>query len=165
MIRFEVVSRFTNDPMEINLPKRQTLNAVAYDFEAAENITIPSLFQQVWENISRLEPIDIKSYLVPTGIKATFPDGVGLFLANRSGGPKIGLVLANAIGVVDKDFYSNSSNDGEIQFQFYNFSLKPLHIKKGQRIGQGWFAPILLCDDDQPVNRKRAGGHGHTGLL
>ena len=97
MRRFERVEMYKNDTT-IQLPQRQTYNAAAYDFQAAENMIIPSLFQQVREHISRVEPPAIQPYLVKTGVKAIFPSDEALFIANRSGGPKRGLVLANAIG-------------------------------------------------------------------
>ena len=44
-----------------------------------------------------------------------------LILANRSSNPgKKGLILANSIGVIDKDYYGNPDNDGHIMFAFYN---------------------------------------------
>ena len=48
-------------------------------------------------------------------------------------------------------------------FAFYNFSLRPIHIKKGERIGQGWFGKVYLVDDDEPVNRERKSGFNSTG--
>ena len=38
---FAVVSKYKDK--NINLPKRQTKNAVGYDFEAAEDVVIPSI--------------------------------------------------------------------------------------------------------------------------
>ena len=162
MIYFEKVEKYKNDK-SINIPQRQTYDSIAYDFEAAEDTVIPSLFQQVWDNITKLEPIAIKPYLVKTGIKADFPRNTGLFIANRSGGPKKGLVLANSIGVIDSDYYCNPDNDGEIAFAFYNFSLKSLVIKKGERIGQGWFTKIQYVTNDQPVKKMRESGFNSTG--
>ena len=44
-----------------------------------------------------------------------------LLLYNRSSNPKKkGLILANSVGVVDKDYYGNVDNDGHIMFAFYN---------------------------------------------
>ena len=44
-----------------------------------------------------------------------------LILANRSSNPgKKGLILANSIGVIDKDYYGNKDNDGHIMFAFFN---------------------------------------------
>lgn len=164
-IKFEPVKRIVESEIEYNIPAFQTSNAVACDFEAIEDMVIPSLFGQVWEGLSRLEPPTIKPYLVRTGLKATFPHSVGLFIANRSGGPKRGLVLANSIGVIDADYYSNPDNDGEIMFAFYNFSLSPIHIRKGERIGQGWFARTYKAQNSPVKPKKREGGFNSTGKI
>jgi dUTP pyrophosphatase len=87
-----------------------------------------------------------------------------LFMYNRSGNPiKKLIMLANGVGVVDSDYYGNESNDGAIMFQFWNFGIKPIHIVKGERIGQGVFKKFLLVDDDTTPKKKRKGGHGSTG--
>lgn len=154
MIRFEVVSRFTNEPLEIKLPKRQTKNAAAYDFEAAESIIIPAV----------MDKNDTKPTLIPTGIKAKMPGHICLIIANRSGGPKRGLVLANGIGIIDADYYDSSENEGEIFFAFYNITDIPIFIKKGERIGQGFFQHIIHCDGDEAEDRVRQGGYNSTGV-
>lgn len=74
---------------------------------------------------------------------------------------KKGLVLANSVGVVDCDYYSNSSNDGEILFAFYNYTTKPVVIEKGERIGQGVFQQFLVVDNDN-ADGIREGGFGST---
>lgn len=105
----------------------------------------------------------LKPTLVPTGVKADMNDDEALFLYNRSSNPlKKFLVLANGVGVIDADFYENPDNDGHIMFQFVNFGLFPVTIKKGDRIGQGVFQPFLKTDDDV-AGGKRTGGHGSTG--
>jgi dUTP pyrophosphatase len=106
---FAVVSKYKDK--NINLPKRQTKNAVGYDFEAAEDVIIPSIWKLAFQGISKYllgyseKVLPVKPTLVPTGIKAYFQEDEGLFLYNRSGNPlKRGLLLANGTGVVDKDF-------------------------------------------------------------
>jgi len=48
----------------------------------------------------------MKPTLVKTGIKAYMQDNEYLMLVNRSSNPgKKGLILANSIGIVDKDYY------------------------------------------------------------
>ena len=161
-IEFHPVKRVIENKIEYNIPALQTTNAAACDFEAIEDMVIPSLFEQVWHGISHLEPPAIKPYLIRTGIKAIFPYHLGLFIANRSGGPKRGLVLSNSIGIIDADYANNPKNDGEIMFAFYNFSLSPVHIKKGERIGQGWFARVYKADNSKVLPKKREGGFNST---
>ena len=104
----------------------------------------------------------LKSTLVPTGIKAYMGDDEYLQLANRSSNPlKRFLSLANGIGVIDSDYYNNTDNEGHIMFQFTNFGLTDMVIKKGERIGQGIFLPFLKADQDQTTT-ERTGGFGSS---
>lgn len=149
---------------EVNLPKRQTKHAAGYDFEAAEDVTIPPFWKQLfdlrqigeekvklWNSFKLLEPT-----LVHTGISSYMKEDEALFLYNRSSGPiKRFLLLSNGVGCVDSDF------EDEIRFQFINFGFFPVTIKKGERIGQGVFQKFLLADGDE-ADGKRKGGHGST---
>ena len=143
----------------VNLPKRATKNAAGYDFEAAEDILVPSVWKQV---ISRATKEEFKPTMVPTGIKAQMEEDEGLFMFNRSGNPKLGLILANGVGVVDSDYFENPGNDGHIFFAFFNFSPEDVLVSKGQKIGQGVFQKFLLTDDDKTTG-IRVGGFGSTG--
>ena len=173
---FEVVKKYQDQ--EINLPRRQTLASAGYDIEAAEDITIPSIWRLNFVRIFRLirnghqlyerdyEMVDqiLKPLLVPTGLKAYMPEDEVLILANRSSNTfKRNLALPNGIGVIDSDYYNNEKNEGEIYFQLINYGVRPLKIKKGERIGQGIFMPYLKADNDDPVQRQRLGGFGSSG--
>lgn len=145
---FEIAKGFEN--AGINLPVRKTKCSAGYDFEAAEDVIIPSF-----------KP-GTKPVLVKTGIKAFFQEDEVLILANRSSNPmKKGLVLANSIGVIDSDYYGNPDNDGHIMFAFYNFSDTDTKISKGDTIGQGIFNKFLVTDDDSATG-ARLGGFGST---
>lgn len=163
---FEICNGYEEKGIEP--PKRETKYAVGYDLSAAEDMVIPSIWRSVFENIRKFlsgkdDYVDIKPTAVFTGIKAYFgPDEV-LIIANRSSGPsKKGLILANSIGVVDSDYYSNPSNDGNIIFQFYNIFPFDAKIAKGDRIGQAYFQKFLIADDDKSEG-ERQGGIGSTG--
>ncbi|MEY8445775.1 dUTP diphosphatase [Enterococcus ratti] len=169
---FEVISTYTQQ--SINLPKRATHHAAGYDFEAAEDVVIPSIwkagFKQgmtgVMEILKKEEILTeekrIKPVLVPTGIKAYMGKDEFLQLANRSSNPlKRFLILSNGIGVIDSDYYDNKANEGHIMFQFTNIGFKDVHIKKGERIGQGIFLPFLKADQDQTAY-ERKGGFGSS---
>ena len=135
---------------DINLPERKTKFAAGYDFECAEDIVIPSFKKG-----------DAPTF-IPTGIKAYMEDDEVLYLYNRSSNPKKkGLILANSVGVVDKDYYGNPDNDGHIMFAFFNVKDEDITIKKGECIGQGVFMKYLLTDDDQ-ADGERTGGFGST---
>lgn len=145
---FEIAQGFEN--ANINLPIRKTRYSAGYDIEAAENIIIPSFKK------------GMKPTLVKTGLKAYMLDDEVLILANRSSNPgKRGLVLANSIGVIDKDYYGNKDNDGHIMFAFYNIKDEDVEIKKGEAVGQGIFRKYLTVDDDI-AEGERQGGFGST---
>ena len=134
----------------INLPVRKTKFAAGYDIEAAEDIVIPSFKKG-------MAPV-----LIPTGLKAYMEDDEVLYLYNRSSNPKKkGLVLANSVGVVDKDYYGNPDNDGHIMFAFFNIKDEDITIKKGEAIGQGVFSKYLVTDGDVALG-DRTGGFGST---
>lgn len=155
---------------DINLPERQTKNSAGYDFEAAEDVEIPPVWAILLNSINRalngqsvnIMPEIFKPTLVHTGVKSYMPDDEALFMYNRSSNPlKRFLLLANGVGVVDSDYYGNFKNDGEIMFQFINFGINSVVIRKGERIGQGIFKKFLKADNDNATG-EREGGHGST---
>ena len=142
---FEIAKGF--EDMNINLPVRKTKYSAGYDMEACEDTVI--------------KPGNVPT-LVPTGLKAYMGDDEVLYLYNRSSNPKKkGLILANSVGVVDKDYYGNPDNDGHIMFAFLNIKDEDVIIKKGEAIGQGVFSKYLIVDDDN-ANGERKGGFGST---
>ena len=145
---FEIVKGY--EDKNINLPVRKTKFAAGYDIEAAEDTVIPSFKK------------GMAPTLIPTGIKAYMEDDEVLYLYNRSSNPKKkGLILANSVGVIDKDYYGNPDNDGHIMFAFFNIKEEDITIKKGEAIGQGVFAKYLVTDDDV-AGGERTGGFGST---
>ena len=145
---FEVAKGF--EDKGINLPVRKTKFSAGYDVEAAEDTIIPSFKR------------GNKPTLIKTGIKAYMADDEVLILANRSSNPgKKGLILANSIGVIDKDYYGNPDNDGHIMFAFYNIKDEDIEIKKGECIGQAIFQKYLIADNDS-AEGERTGGFGST---
>ena len=140
---FELVKGETNLDL---LPKRSTQHSAGYDFVAAETITIDSGA--------------IK--LVPTNVKDYMQEGEVLYLYDRSSNPrKRGIVLSNSVGVIDKDYYGNPDNDGNIHAQFTNITNDVVTIEKGTAMMQGVFMPFLLADDDN-ASGVRVGGFGST---
>lgn len=195
---FEVANGF--EGKDINLPKRSTKLSAGYDFEAAEDVIIPSIWKAYTDLLERSpeheECVDLDSLesfaavrldmsveltspeffimkkdefiegfkptKVNTGIKAKMEDDEVLYLYNRSSNPKMGLILANGVGVGDADYYGNPGNDGHLMFQFLNFGKEDVKIKKGEKIGQGIFAKYLVTDNDN-AEGNRIGGFGSTG--
>ena len=145
---FEVAKGF--EDKNINLPIRKTKYSAGYDIEAAEDVIIPRFKKGT------------NPTLVKTGLKAYMQDDEMLLLYNRSSNPKKkGLILANSVGVVDKDYYGNVDNDGHIMFAFYNIKDEDVEIKKGDAIGQAIFQKYLITDDDS-AEGEREGGFGST---
>ena len=63
---------------------------------------------------------------------------------------------------MDKDYYGNESNDGNIMFAFWNFKEEDVIIEKGERIGQGIFQKFLKVDGDIAEGERKS-GFGSTG--
>lgn len=147
-LRFETVSNDNRRWPEANiqLPKRSTSGAGAYDFFAPASVIIPPRSQlMLW-----------------TDVKAQMPPSLVLMLNVRSSMGKHHIRLANTIGWVDCDYYSNSSNDGNIGLLLENNSDQPFCIEEGDRVAQGMFVRFYVTEDDY-VATERTGGFGSTG--
>lgn len=165
MRKFEVAKGW--EDKDINLPQQGTKGSAGYDFEAAEDTTIPSMhnffIKSVKDGKWELSQRGLRPTLVPTGVKAYMQEDEFLALYNRSSMPlKQQLMLANNTAVIDSTYYNNASNDGHIMFQFINFGENDVVLKKGTRIGQGIFHKYLLADDGNS-EEERIGGFGSTG--
>lgn len=103
-----------------------------------------------------------KTTLVPTGVKAYMPEGYYLQLSMRSSLPnKHWIMIANAPGIIDADYYNNPDNEGHIYFQLVNFLPFDVILKKGDCIGQGIFLPYGVIENDS-AEGERTGGFGST---
>jgi len=172
---FEAVFRRVN-PEEPVLPLRATKTSAGYDFFAPCDIAIPPQQQAVFA----------------TDVKAKMKDDEALILVVRSSaGIRRDLMLANTVGVVDSDYYNNEDNEGNICIALRNLKpameltgfrtvalatgetveipvIRDLReentvlIRKGERVVQGIFLPVLAADDGQSQN-TRTGGFGSSG--
>ena len=86
---FEVAKGY--EDKDIHIPIRKTAHAAGYDIEAAEDVLMP-----------KYKP-GIKPTLIPTGLKAYCQPDECYFLLNRSSGPKKGFLMANSIGLIEKE--------------------------------------------------------------
>jgi len=149
MRKFEFVNRILSneDGIKRLLPTRSTKNSAGYDFFNPKNIICKS------HEIT----------MIPTGIKAQFPEDEMLLLFNRSSNPKKkGLIILNGVGVVDSDYYNNTDNEGEMAFVFYNMLEEDVTLLAGEKLGQGVFVKYAKTDDDM-AEGERIGGFGSTG--
>ncbi len=133
-------------PDDIIMPIRATKFAAGYDFFSPIEITIPSM----------------KSELIWSNIKADMLEDEVLFIAVTSGMGKRGLIMSSAIGIIDKDYYSNANNDGNIGFRITNLGSEDYTIKVGEKIGEGVFLKYLTTDIDNCQGIVRDGGFGST---
>lgn len=117
----------------LKLPSRGTKYAAGYDFHAPYDYT--------------LKPGDILK--VPTGIKCNMENDDVLLLLDRSSmGFKYNVRFCNQVGVIDKDYYNNSDNEGHIWIRIQNEGDQDYVVKKGDRMCQGLFIKYLLVDND-----------------
>lgn len=113
------------------------------------------------------EDVDIypgEQKMVDTGVAVMIPPGFVGLVFNRSSQGKIGVQLANSVGVIDSDYRGNIKvilkNNGEDPYEIRQFET---------RIAQLVVVPVLLADyvDTDPrdwVNTQRGtGGFGSTG--
>ncbi|MGO1369705.1 MAG: dUTP diphosphatase [Senegalia sp. (in: firmicutes)] len=132
---------------EINMPLRASSGSAGYDIYSPIKFNInPNETKIIWT--------DIKAYMKENEV---------LQIHIRSSmGIKKGLVLSNGTGIIDKDYYSNKSNDGNIGIALTNISEKNVEINENERIAQALFINYLLTDNDNATN-ERIGGIGSTG--
>ena len=101
---------------------------------------------------------------IPTGI-AISPErtDVVAVIAGRSGhGLKNGVTMANSIGVIDSDYR------GEISVVLINHGSEPFEVRRGDRIAQMMFMPVLCASfiksDSLDETERGAGGFGSSGV-
>ena len=130
---------------EYRLPKRGSKYSAGYDFFAIEDMVI--------------HPGEIKK--IPTGYKANFLEDEMLLIVVRSSmGFKYNVRMCNQVGVIESDYYNNSSNEGHMWVALQNEGDKDYVINKGDAYAQGIFTKFLTCGDNPESVRK--GGFGST---
>ena len=126
-------------------PTRSSINSAGYDFYSNDDYDIePNAIVKIWT--------DLKAYMQP--------DEFLMLNVRSSMGGKF--MLANTIGIIDSDYYSNPDNDGNIGIFLKNISDKTLHIARGDKIAQGIFLKYLKIDGDNTTG-TRQGGFGSSG--
>ena len=138
--------RITRLRDDVPMPKYETLGSVGFDFVIVEDDVI--------------EPGEFK--VIPTGLVVCVPDGYMLMIASRSSLPKRkGLMLPNSVGIIDKDY---CGPEDELKLQLYNFTEKPVEIKKGERLCQGVFVRVDRFEwEEGSADGPSRGGFGSTG--
>lgn len=136
----------------MNAPEYATDGSAAVDLRAAleENETVTILPGE--------------RALIPTGLSISpqSRDTVAVIAARSGLGVKKGIALSNGIGVIDSDYR------GEIQVGLINHGQEPFEVRRGDRIAQMLFLPVLtanfLVTDVLDDTERGDGGFGHTGI-
>lgn len=129
------------------LPKRETKYSAGYDFRS---------------------PIDFvlkhgESLKIPTGVKIAMNEGEMLMLVVRSSmGIKWNVRMCNQIGIFERDYYNNETNEGHAFIKLENHGTEDYIVKVGDRIAQGIFTTFLTVDDEEKIDSIRTGGIGST---
>lgn len=145
MKHFKGIASFFED---IQLPTRADVGSAGYDFYSVEDARIEVGGQHTfWTNI--------KAYMQQDEVLQIYP--------RSSIGVKLGLVLANTVGIIDSTYYSNQDNDGNIGIVLKNMGTDPVIINAGDRIAQGVFMKYLVADEDNTMSTERIGGFGSSG--
>ena len=131
----------------IPLPAYGSAGAAGFDLAAAEDHDIPA--GQI--------------RLIGTGLVIEVPDGHFLAVIARSSTPlKRGLVIANAVGVIDPDYRGPAD---EVKIQVLNITSETVRLKRGDRIAQGLVlaAPRVEWEETLHSSSASRGGFGSTG--
>ena len=130
------------------LPKRSTKKSAGYDIKSLEDGII--------------KPGEAMTF--KTGLKVCMNDDECLYILSRSSqGYKYNVCLMNSVGLIDSDFYNNSSNEGHFSVRLVNFGTEDYVVKVGDKIAQGVLMKYLTVDDEEEIKGKRKGGFGSTG--
>lgn len=100
--------------------------------------------------------------LIPGNVIVRIPVGYFLMLTLRSSTPRRkNLLIPNGVGIIDQDYCGEGD---ELKVQVLNFSEEAVLIKKGERIAQGLFLPVMRVDWEEIEELgKGRGGFGSTG--
>lgn len=134
-------------PEDIQLPKYQTPGSVGCDLQSSEDLVIKSG----------------QRALVGTGLKLEIPYDIGAYICPRSGlAAKYGITVLNSPGTIDSDYR------GELKVILFNSGNEDFFIKKGDRIAQLMFFPIIQAifqrSTDLSETNRGSGGFGSTGI-
>jgi len=131
----------------VALPGYKTKESAGFDFFCRESVTIGPKEVKIISSNNIIE--------APRGYFLAVLARSSLFL-------KKGLMLANAMGVIDRDF---SGPEDEIGLILWNPGVESVTVEKGERIAQGLFIPVNQADWEEvdEVRVDSRGGFGSTG--
>lgn len=101
--------------------------------------------------------------MVGTNVRVEVPQGFAGLLFARSSLSRLGLMLANGVGVIDHGY------TGEVMVPLVNVGRDAVSVGKGERIAQLVIVPCLFPDfiwvDKLDEAERGAGGFGSTGAM
>jgi dUTP pyrophosphatase len=130
----------------IPLPEYKTKGAAGFDLSA---------------RISQIIPPHTIAY-IPLNVAIAPPLGYFVLLAARSSLHKRGLMSANGIGIIDRDY---SGNEDEYTAVLYNYTDNAVTVEAGDRLMQGVFVPHAQGEfvEVEEMHNPNRGGFGTTG--
>ena len=132
---------------DLPLPAYATAGSVGFDLICRED--------------REIQPRQIE--LIPGNVIVRIPAGFFLMLTLRSSTPRRkGLLIPNGVGIIDQDYCGEGD---ELQVQVFNFSEETAFVRRGERIAQGLFLPVMRVSwrEVEELGQGR-GGFGSTGL-
>ncbi len=150
-LQHRVKMRILNPKMgtEIPLPTYATEGAAGLDLRACID-----------------EPMEIlpgATVLIPTGLAIYLEDTnfAGIVLPRSGLGHKHGIILGNAVGLIDADY------QGELMISCWNRSQTAFTLNVGERLAQYVIVPVVQAKfeivDTFEETERAEGGFGHTG--
>ena len=143
---FEVVENWARKNKEVIMPLRKTKYSAGYDFLAPYSFDI-------MPDETVVIVTDIKVYMLPDEYLKIVP--------RSSLGMKKDTIIKNLVGVIDYDYYNNSSTGGNIKIGLKNIGEEPQYFEKEEGLVQGIFTKYLVADNCN-VDEVRKGGIGST---
>lgn len=100
---------------------------------------------------------------IPMNVAIQIPDGYFILSVPRSSTHKLGILCANSVGVIDRDYCGD--ND-EYLFAAYNFTEQSVHVEKGTRLSQLLLIKCETLDftEVEEMSQANRGGFGSTGV-
>lgn len=129
------------------LPVYATAGSVGFDLLCREDV----------------EVLPRKIELIPGNVIVRIPTGYFLLLSLRSSTPRRkNLLIPNGVGIIDQDYCGEGD---ELKVQVLNFGEEAVQVRRGERIAQGLFLPVMRVtwEEVDEVGPGR-GGFGSTGV-
>jgi dUTP pyrophosphatase len=128
-------------------PSYATSGSAGFDLSSTENLTLNAGGKAI----------------VGTGLAFDIPEGYELQIRPRSGlAAKFGITVLNSPGTIDSDYVD------EVKIILQNTGASEFIIKKGDRIAQAVFSPVVQAAlkeaEEIDLTKDRGGGFGSTGV-